>query len=307
MTTGFASDKDGIYPGVPFGEYLSAARFSSHAASAMAVSPEHCRYWLDHPRDPTRSTTLGSAEHTACLEPDLFENSYVVPQKCEAATKLGTERCSNTGSRCRNGHWYCRIKGHDDKDAGPLDRRPSLPQADLDKCKRMRDAIWNHSAARFYLESKGLNEASGLWTLKDGCPEWRTGSDEVSCKLRVDHWGSEEHAIVDLKTTSGLAKRDEIEKTFWTRGYYRQAGSYSRAFEVLGEKIDHFLNVVVESNEPYGVSVFRAKDDVTALGYEHFLRYARTYQDCLRKGSWPGYSEKIQDLDLPTWAWTHDR
>ena len=52
-------------------------------------SPAHYREYVAHPPEPTPAMQLGTAFHTALLEPDRFGQSFVVAPKFDRRTKDG--------------------------------------------------------------------------------------------------------------------------------------------------------------------------------------------------------------------------
>lgn len=102
----------GIYEDVPADTYHAWDAASNSRLSHLLRSPAHCREAIDNPPDPTPAQILGTAAHYCILEPDLFEQRYTVPGRCEA-TKRDGQRCTNVGVVCRNGEWFCGVRGHD--------------------------------------------------------------------------------------------------------------------------------------------------------------------------------------------------
>ena len=70
--------KPGIYPGVPFDEYLEwEAVNNSLLWTIVKQSPAHAKAKIDCPPEPTPPFHFGRGLHCLALEPDKFEERYV--------------------------------------------------------------------------------------------------------------------------------------------------------------------------------------------------------------------------------------
>ena len=52
-------------------------------------SPEYCRYMMDNPQPTTSAMKFGSALHMNVLQPEEFNNHYVISPKFDKRTKQG--------------------------------------------------------------------------------------------------------------------------------------------------------------------------------------------------------------------------
>ena len=106
--------------------------------------------------------------------------------------------------------------------------------------------------------------------------------------------------IIDLKTSQDAETNSFQKKAYWNYGYHIQAAHYINGFEaVSGRKILAFIFVVIETEPPYAINIFKAADDFVNVGKNKVRELYELYASCFEKNSWPGYSEGIKELRLP--------
>jgi len=239
----------------------------------VAKSPRHywCRY-LDPDRvipEPTPAMVIGTALHTAVLEPHLWGEQFAIPpQAFDRRTKAGKELAA----------------------AFELDAagKTVLAPDDADRIRRMADAVHAHPAASFLLDLPGKREASYFWT------DDETG---LKCKCRPDWHSADRRLIVDVKTTEDASMRG-FQKSVANWRYHVQAAWYQRPFA----EAEQFLFVAVEKQPPHLVAVYAATPMMVAAGERVATRDLAVLAQCRAAGEWPGYSDEIQLLDLPGWV-----
>lgn len=257
---------------------LSNADYHGHSAVSkshldkLAKSPAH--YWaayLDPDRvtpEPTLAMVLGTALHTAVLEPELWDATIAVPpQAFDRRTKAGKELAL----------------AFEQESAGKLVLTPE----DGDRIRRMADAVHKHPASSFLLDLPGLREASYFWTDED------TG---IECKCRPDWHSTDRRLVVDVKTTEDASPRGFQQSVAKWR-YHVQSAWYSRP---LGA--EQFLFICVEKTPPYCVAVYAVTPAMFAAGARVADRDLALLAECRKSGRWPGYSDEIQPIDLPKWC-----
>ena len=142
--------------------------------------------------------------------------------------------------------------------------------------------------------------------LFDGCDAevsgfWRDGEFGVWRRCRWDAltpYGE----VADLKTCASAAPED-IAKAMYNFGYYQQNAWYRDGHTALfGEQPRDFLNVFVQTEPPYLVTIARLPDEHVELGRQRCREALERYRDCTERGVWPAWSEDIIDIPLPGWA-----
>jgi hypothetical protein len=285
----------GVYRGVSSADYHALPFCSNSRLSLLKRSPAHLRADLDAPREVTDAMRLGTAIHSAVLEPEDFETRYTEANACEATKKDGSP-CSNPGVGRVGGVWGCGVRGH--LPAGDRDRIEVLSRDEFFACFAIRDAIRSHPRIGKLLSGDGENELTVIWDDPD------TG---VRCKARIDRLARHPKAggvLVDLKSTTDAREAAFTRKVF-DLGYYRQFGMYQDALRAHGVETLHMVIVAVEKEAPYAVAGYRLTEAAADAGRQELRTLMKRYAECERSGNWPGYSEEITELSLPTWAWSH--
>jgi exodeoxyribonuclease VIII len=207
---------------------------------------------------------------------------------------------------------------------------------DWDRLHRMRDAVMAHPAARKLLSAPGESELSAYWyepvvdpktgeqlLNEDGTPA------ELLLRCRPDKWRYD-GILIDLKSTSpGGASPDAFAKSIHDWRYHVQHPMYLRgAAEALkaadrddcadGMAADFerfqppraFVFVAVENDAcvvdgiAKGVGVYQLQPDSVALGVAEMREDIATLHACTQANRWPGYSDLVQPIELPAYAFT---
>lgn len=264
----------GIY-NIPAGEYHSSPGLSKGGIDRILSSPLH---YYDHflspdrePSTPTDAMIIGSAVHTAVLEPDLFGPQYCcAPAGIDKRTKVGKEA------------WGAFVADN----AG----KAVLSADDYERIQKIATAVRAHPTAQKILAT-GEAERSVYWN------DAATG---VLCRSRPD-W-MRPSMLVDLKTSID-ASADEFNRSLLSFGYHRQAAHYLDGIAaVTGEAHNNFVFIAVEKSRPFAVACYVLDDAAIALGREENRRARELYARCLETNQWPGYPADVQTITLPSFA-----
>lgn len=201
-----------------------------------------------------------------------------------------------------------------------------------DRLEKMLAAIRAHPAAMKLLSAPGEAELSCYWhepvidpatgaqaLNADGTPA------ELLMRCRPDFW-RHDGIIVDLKSTSpGGASPEEFARSIDNWRYHVQHPMYLRgayaALKAEAAKLEDsdfadfsppraFVFVVVETDAcvvdgvAMGVAVYQLQPDSVALGEQEMREDIATLHACQQSGRWPGYSERIEPIELPAYAFT---
>jgi hypothetical protein len=161
------------------------------------------------------------------------------------------------------------------------------------EAEAIADAVRQHPTAGA-LFAEGDAELSGFW--QD--PEfgvWR--------RCRWD-WLTPYEEVADLKTCASASPAD-IAKAMFNFGYYQQNAFYRDGWAALigdGKQPRDFLNVFVQTEPPYLITIARLPDEHVDLGRKRNREALEKFADCTAAGVWPAWSEDILDIPLPYWA-----
>lgn len=270
----------GVYPDISNEAYHGGAGISKSGLDLIAKSPLH--YWtayLDPAREPREETSamrVGTAIHTAVLEPGEFFDRYViVPEGIDRRTKDGKAE-------------YAVLEAQAAAKGATL-----LPYADFKTAMAVKASCHTHPMAK-QMFREGKAEQSVFWTDEE------TG---VLCKCRPD-WllGGENPAILDLKSTVDASPNGFMTSAYKYR-YHVQAAWYLDGLEAaMGVKPDVFMFLAVEKTAPHAAAFYYADEQMIAAGRAEYRKQLRLYAECAATNSWPGYNEKLLPLSLPKWA-----
>ena len=257
---------------LPNAEYHAHDFISKSGLDRIDQSPAHYQAWLSEPRITTPALTFGSACHNYVLERETFDDRYVVaPSGIDRRTKAGKEVWEAFTSEA----------------AG----REIISADDMDKLVAMRASIIEHPVAEELLDpGSGRAEVSVFGELEN-----------VAVKCRPD-WLRDDGIVVDLKTTDN-AGPGAFTRSVAKYRYHVQASLYSDLLQaVTGEPVKAFVFIAVEKNPPFAVSVYELDAESLEVGRAAYQRNLDTYRRCLEANHWPAYSDAIETLTLPRWA-----
>lgn len=268
--------KTGIYEGISNDAYHGGAGISKSGLDVLARSPLH--YWSKYldpkreRREPTPAMVLGTAIHTAVLEPGEFAKRHHVAPVVDRRTKDGKAM------------WEEALAG---AAAAGADL---ITASDFATCQAISEQVRKHPTARKVFEV-GQAELSCFWT------DAETG---VLCKCRPDWLGMP--LVVDLKSTED-ASPEGFAKSAWNYRYWVQAAWYVDGIEqATGQRPDAFVFAAFEKSAPYASAFYFADDAMIQMGRAEYRRILRLYADCLAADSWPGYTTDVTPLAIPAWA-----
>ncbi len=261
--------EDGIHD-IPNDLYHSSSGLSRSALMEFKKSPYHYqqKYLIEsEPKEPTPAMILGNAIHTLTLEPDLFDDEFVIMPKMDRRTNMG---------KVSYNAFQATLAG-----------RICLSQDDHQKAQAVSKAVREHELGGNLLEFMDM-ERSIYFTHKP------TG---IQCKSRPDAWKNA--LVVDLKTTADASVR-AFQSSAYKYGYFLQAGMIYSALRSLDIKMERFVFIAVEKEPPYAVGIFILDDEALLWGINQFDALMYKYASCLEKDKWPSYD--VSTLSLPKYA-----
>jgi hypothetical protein len=262
---------------LPRPEYQRIEAISITRLKELRRSPQHYQWALAHPKD-SAPMTLGIATHVAVLEPERFERDFAIWER----------RTDADASAPRRGQYWDEFTTlHLGKTV--LTRDEGYLARDIAK------AVRASTLAMKYLAS-GDPEVSLTWSLG----EW-------ACKGRIDWWTGQDGkpVLVGLKTA-----RDCRHMIFGSQaaklGYHLQWAFYHDGFVSNRGEAPQMIEVVVESEAPHAVAVYRIPNDVIEQGRDEYRRLLERLAECETSGQWPGPNPQEEDLTLPSWAYQRE-
>jgi hypothetical protein len=226
---------------------------------------------------------LGTALHTAILEPEKFAARYV---------RGAAGALNRKGPREENDQIKADNPG-----------KQLIRDADWPKIAAMRDAVWRHPRAREVLGGEGLNEVSYLWE------DPATG---LACKAKVDRMGMSREGwpvITDYKSfgeKGGRLTQHAVESVIYDRKYYIQAAHYLNGLDALEPFQRRYALLLQEKAAPFAVRFVEIDFAALELGKRQVARWLKQLKKCQDSGEWPGWSEDFDPMGVPHWAYNRE-
>lgn len=247
-------------------------------------TPATLKAWLDgYDSEETRALFLGSATHCAVLEPERYGDEYAVePVWGDLRATDATTKEDAKANKTRRDEWRAEYGG-----------KILLSADDADMIAGMAASLRRHPKASRMLVH-GIAES----TIR-----WRDPVTGLECKCRPDYYRRDIKLCVDLKTTEDASPLGFARSVAKYR-YHVQGPHYAAGFEAINEPIERerFVFVVVEKAPPHLVACYRLSEDAWLRGRMALARNMGRLADCIENDTWPGYSEEIEEIDLPGWA-----
>jgi len=259
-----------LVDGMPNSVYHKAPGVSGSGLHVIQqFSPAHYAYGGTDDDKDQRPKEMGTAIHTALLEPDRFASEYMllrdVPDRRASEYKEAA-----------------KVYGKDKTLAGK----------EADKVSGMQAAVHAHTRARELIDDAAVHELSAFAT----DPYTDT---LVRCRPDiVTHSG----AIVDLKKA-----RDARERPFASAcvnyGYDLKAAFYCDVWEwATGAPPSAYYLLVVEEQPPHAVRVYTMPDDWMQRGRRLYREALDLYAQCRANDEWPAYGDGEECLMPPSWV-----
>lgn len=264
-------------------------------------SGAHFAAWVADPEagKETPALRFGKALHVAVLEPELFERVYCfLPadaplRPTEAMLKAYAKGTSGDSSRDRVEWW--RAWEHDNH--GRID----LAAKDYDTIARMGESARRHPLIAPMLEG-GEREVTLRWTEAVTLPDGDVV--ELECKTRLDLLQRALKLALDLKSTAD-ASPIGFAKSITSFRYHVQHCHAGEGAKACGIELEHFAFVAIETEPPYVCAPYMIDAAAEERGYQLREQAMVKQAQCLRDGTWPGYSDdRITELTLPGWAYS---
>ena len=298
--------EDGVYPAMSMADYLAIGRPTLNLETGELEQPEEYfissgivkrLYWESEfhalmdltgeiHRDSSARQKLGSLTHTAVLEPDLLDDSYVVlpepdPKKYTKAD--GTPSTNVKGTKDYKEAVLALKEANPDKEA--------VEYEDIIAAHRVVEGVSRCEDARFLIEKPGQIELTVIAT----DPE--TG---LRLKARFDKW-LEVGWDLNLKGCRS-AKFSKFQKDV-SNMHFIGAAFYKHVAELAGLEWKRSIILALELDPPHVVKPWEMYPDVIDGG-ERVTRWALDrISRCMVNNVWPAYGDQIEGMALTEYAY----
>lgn len=249
--------------------YNDHTRISKSGLDLINRSPAHYKWSIENPKEDTEALIFGKLVHCLILEPETFDEKFIISPKIDRRTKEGKEAyqllCDNQNGRI------------------------VISEEQEEQASIMASKVLNHSLGSRLL-SNGKPEVKIYWE----CPI-------TGCKFRsmIDYLND---YVIDLKTTED-ARPESFQRSITKYRYDVQGAVYLDAVEIsTGIRPKGFIVIAIEKTEPYNVAIYLLDEIAIESGKSKYIRNAFTYKECFEANYWPGYDEQINLISLPSYA-----
>ena len=246
----------------------SSIAFKLISESALHAKWAHPRFTLFPVREESARMDLGSIAHALMLE---GENIAVVIDADNYRTKAAQEA----------------------RDEARLAGTCPILAPEMATVKEMMQAC-REQLSMFDIDfMAGETERTLVWRERG-----------IWCRARLDYINVLAGMIIDYKTIGGSAHPQQISRSAASKGWLIQESFYRRGYKaVFGQDIEpDFFFVCQETYRPYALTMFEVSPADRALA-EAQVNYAiNTFGECLRTGTWPGYSNKVERITSPPYV-----
>lgn len=291
----------------PDPDYRKTEGLSQSAMKELLISPAHymAAYGPNaEPRFPSAAMIWGSAFHCKVLEPEVFENLYF--DRSSKPKEPTVQELKDMLDKAQVEYPKSAKKAELEKLLWPegkkKDNRTSMDPRDFEGVSRAAEALRSH-------------DITGDWF----CPgqENYRRDNEVSVyvveqvtglilKGRFDRLVVDDDKktvkILDLKTTQD-ATYNGFQRSVANFSYDLQSSWYSELAKKCypGYEVEFFF-IAIEKRAPYGISVFRASDQLLLSGAKKMSNALNLYQQAHALDYFPAYDPIVLDMTLPSWA-----
>jgi len=275
----------GVYENVANEAYHAGPGVSSTGLRLLGKSPAHYFGAYRDPKRPASKAKPGQLEgsmcHTAFLEPLEFDKRY----------RVGPRVNKNTNE------WK--------------NFKASLPPGVVAIDDEQREAAFAQAASLMRnsriaeLMSRGRPEVSAYHYEQIVVDDETGEAQRVLVRVRPD-WeypvNDKQVILLDAKSCAD-ASPPEFAKQVGRKGYDMQNAMYVDVYEkASGKEVLGFVFAEVETEYPYVCSASMLNAPDVEAGLNEYRRLLAIYAKCERENHWPGYTEDVALIQVPTWA-----
>lgn len=261
---------------VPFEDYLAIEAVNYSTLKHMGDSPLAYRDVMENGTESKAEFALGSAAHTAILEPRRFALDYVAQPEKRVNEKGDEVKFVRSGK-----HWA----EFQAANAG----KAIITQAQYDAAWDIQERVRKHPVAAMRLATPGKFEVAVTFT------DPATG---ILCKCRIDHLAND--GIDELKTTRILTKRAFAAAAYRMRYHWQAAFSRDAVKYATGRSLPVRV-LAVQNSRPYDCVVYRFSDMFLEIGRSEYTDALQRVAKCRERNEWPGMATDEEELEPPDW------
>lgn len=260
-------------------EYHASPEFSSSQLKDILRSSAHFysnNILKENERESKKHLDFGTLAHTLFLEPEQFENEFVIGPKFDRRTKEGKAEAAA---------WEAANQG-----------KIIIDQEMLEGATRIAENLRSLSSYEIMQNNPGMAEASIFFTDPIYGLNLRVRPDYhiIPC----DEFPN--GLIMDVKTSTD-ARQFKFSKSCADFGYDISAAMYREGFQQYykTEEMPEFFFLVAESTAPFNVKQYRASSLFLSIGEHRYNKAKELLAESLIINEWKGYPTDLEDITLP--------
>ena len=260
-------------------EYHACPEFSSSQLKDILRSSAHFHsnnILKENERETKKHLDFGTLAHTLFLEPEQFENEFVIGPKFDRRTKAGKEEAAA---------WEAANQG-----------KIIIDEDMLQGANRIANNLRCLSSYQLMQDHYGMAEASIFFTDPVYGLNLRVRPDYhiVPCET------FENGLLFDVKTTTD-ARPFKFMRSCADFCYDISAAMYREGFQQHYGTVEkpEFIFLVAESSAPFNVKQYRASDLFLSIGERRYNKAKELLAESLLIDKWNGYSTELEDISLP--------
>lgn len=253
--------------GMPNADYHRYDGISNSGLNLVARSPAHYAYRSS--RKQTRHMEIGTAFHTALLEPERFAKEYMIVRGINDRRKSEYKEAA-------------KVYGGEG----------TLTDSEGAAVEVMVEAVRSNPDAHAVLSESGHAELSAF--VED--PE--TG---ILMRCRFD-WITESGKAVDVKKTQDCRQR-AFQRSIHAYRYHCQDAMYSHVYELItGEPLESYQFLAIEEQPPCANVLYTLDAIAKAHGHKEYRAALEAYAEAVDSGEWIGYGVDSDIISLPEYV-----
>jgi len=260
-----ADNLNGLYLDVPENEYRTTNHISKSDLDMFERSPAHYAY--QQTKEATRAMEIGTAIHTAILEPNRFNDEYVM---LENVTKRTQKEYKDA------------VKIHGSEKV--------LTKTESENVKGMFETVKTNIQAANLITSPMSKTEVSCFAVMDG----------VKVKCRFDLLNFELNTAIDLKKTQDI-RQEQFSKSIANYRYHVQCAFYKDILKLLtGLDID-FQFLVVEEHLPHANKLYTLDFEGESIGRFEYKENLDQFKLCNESNNFPYPDNASEEISLPFW------
>lgn len=253
--------------GMPNADYHAYEGISNSGLNLVARSPAHYAYRSGFKQ--TRHMELGTAFHTALLEPERYAAEYMTVRGINDRRKSEYKEAS-------------KVYGNE----------ATLTDSEGASVDVMVESVRSNADASAVLSEPGYAELSAF--VED--PE--TG---ILMRCRFD-WLTETGRALDVKKTQDCRQR-AFSKSLYAYRYHCQQAMYSHVYELItGKELESYQFLAIEEHPPCANVLYTLDELAKQQGYRDYRDALLEYAEAEKTGHWRAYGVSSDIVSLPDWV-----